>query len=82
MTRLSWPKTSSTTASTAWRLLAYPTHARRLLPRLAATYVLHFALDALKDYLRCTPNGVQPLMAIARRRRAYNKMRPYVEALL
>ncbi len=29
-------------------LLAYPTHARRLLPRLAATYVLHFALDALK----------------------------------
>ena len=40
------------------------------------------ALDALKDYLRCTPNGVHPLMAIARRRRAYNKMRPYVEALL
>ncbi len=29
-------------------LLAYPTHARRLLPRLATTYVLHFALDALK----------------------------------
>ncbi|MDO9016043.1 MAG: acyl-CoA dehydrogenase [Deltaproteobacteria bacterium] len=29
-------------------LLAYPTHARRLLPRLATTYVLHFAIDALK----------------------------------
>lgn len=30
-------------------LLAYPTHGRRLLPRLARTYVLSFALDALQE---------------------------------
>jgi hypothetical protein len=59
-------------------------------PARAVVETFHFfrqvglepALDALKDYLSRGPNGVQPLMAIARRRRAYNKMRPYVEALL
>lgn len=29
-------------------LLAYPTHGRRLIPRLATTYVLHFAVASLR----------------------------------
>ena len=31
------------------QLLDYPSHGRRLLPRLATTYVLHFAIDVLRD---------------------------------
>jgi acyl-CoA oxidase len=35
------------------KLLDYPSHQRRLLPRLATTYALHFALDRLRaDYVK------------------------------
>ena len=38
------------------RLLDYPTHQRRLMPRLASTYALHFALYALRrDYVASDP---------------------------
>ncbi|MCG8463047.1 MAG: acyl-CoA dehydrogenase family protein [Holophagales bacterium] len=38
------------------RLLDYPTHQRRLMPRLAATYALHFALaDLRRRYVASDP---------------------------
>lgn len=38
------------------RLLDYPTHQRRLMPRLASTYAYHFALDRLRrDYVDSDP---------------------------
>jgi acyl-CoA oxidase len=36
-------------------LLEYPTHQRRLLPALAATYAYHFAVDALREQFLAAP---------------------------
>lgn len=55
------------------RLLDYPAHQRRLLPRLATTYALHFALQDLADrYVTTDDEGRREVEALAAGLKAFS----------